>query len=210
MDVLSARLKWLREKEKLNQKEVAEKIGVTVSGYQKMEYGEAKPKIDSFVKICKFYRESSDFLLGLSDQTNDLKIIGEELHYIRKNLHELKTEFISLYFDPQVSKDVKDNLEDRINKLQNEFDSKRTEYVLELLEIPCVKRDRDLFLLEKYPLKIAISYNDDSEVYQVHIIDNNEKVFIFLEEDEEEDIALSMAFGFGQQYNLPVKGWEDS
>jgi transcriptional regulator with XRE-family HTH domain len=83
MEVLAARLKWLRENKRLAQKEVASNIGVTLSGYQKMEYGQANPKIETLVQIAKYFRVTSDFLLGLTDIVDDLGIIQDDFYKLR-------------------------------------------------------------------------------------------------------------------------------
>ncbi|MEI2465080.1 helix-turn-helix domain-containing protein [Niallia taxi] len=67
MELLAKRLKWLRERERYSQKEIAEKIGMSPPGYQKIEYGDREPKLDVLIKFCEIYEVSADFLLGRED-----------------------------------------------------------------------------------------------------------------------------------------------
>jgi transcriptional regulator with XRE-family HTH domain len=82
-EVLSKRLKWLREQNRLAQKEVAAEIGITLNGYQKLEYGDREPKLDMLVKLCDFYKVSSDFLLGRNDENETLKKMSFELRNLK-------------------------------------------------------------------------------------------------------------------------------
>lgn len=71
MEILAARLKWLRENKRIPQKEIALEIGVSLNGYQKFESNDTNPKIDTLIKLAKFFNVSADFLLGLSNQISD-------------------------------------------------------------------------------------------------------------------------------------------
>lgn len=92
MKVLADRLKWLREKERYSQKDIAEKIGMTVSGYQKIEYDQRDPKLDVLVNLSNIFNVSSDFLLGLKDVTYDLKALEDLMFIMKENISDLKDE----------------------------------------------------------------------------------------------------------------------
>ncbi|MCM3130934.1 LexA family transcriptional regulator [Paenibacillus sp. MER 78] len=64
MSFFSERLKILREKAGLTQKEVAIVLGMTQSSYSKYEYGTREPNIDNILKLAKLFNVSSDYLLG--------------------------------------------------------------------------------------------------------------------------------------------------
>lgn len=59
-------LKSLRQKEGITQAEAAEKLGVSLSSYQKYERdkGSVMPSLDVLVKIADMYRVTTDYLLG--------------------------------------------------------------------------------------------------------------------------------------------------
>jgi transcriptional regulator with XRE-family HTH domain len=79
MEVLAKRLKWLREKQRYAQKDIAKKIGMTQSGYQKIEYGERDPKLDVLVALCDIFEVSADFLLGRNNSYEELNEILEAI-----------------------------------------------------------------------------------------------------------------------------------
>ena len=57
-------LKELRKSKKLNQSFFAEMLGISLTAYQKYEYGTAEPTFDAISKLADFYNVSVDFLLG--------------------------------------------------------------------------------------------------------------------------------------------------
>lgn len=58
-------LKKARKSKKITMQKAAELIGVSVSSYQKYEYGINKPDIDILKKISKEFGVTTDYLLGL-------------------------------------------------------------------------------------------------------------------------------------------------
>ena len=72
MSVFADRLKELRLKNKVSQSVIAKEIGVSETQYQNYEYGKHEPKLKYLIRICEFYKISSDCLLGLPDfKTNE-------------------------------------------------------------------------------------------------------------------------------------------
>ena len=65
--ILNERLKKLRLQNGVTQKAIAEGIGVTSVSVQRFEYGTAKPKLDTVIKLADFFNVSTDYLLGRSD-----------------------------------------------------------------------------------------------------------------------------------------------
>ncbi len=66
-NMLSTRLKALRTKKNLTQKQLAEKINVThvsISGY---ESGNRSPDTDTLQRLADFFEVSTDYLLGRTD-----------------------------------------------------------------------------------------------------------------------------------------------
>ena len=68
MDILAKRLRDIREDRDLTQKEVGVVINKSQQGYSHIEDGRAELKIDDLIKLCKFYKVSSDYFIGLSDE----------------------------------------------------------------------------------------------------------------------------------------------
>lgn len=68
MDIKFAeRFKELRLEMHLTQNEIGAQIGVTQSTIAKWEKGDIEPSFIVFVKICRYFKTSSDYLLGLED-----------------------------------------------------------------------------------------------------------------------------------------------
>ena len=61
------RLKSLRKEKGVNQKVVAEAVGITTSAYSNYEQGTREPSLEILVALCKYFGVSADYLLGLED-----------------------------------------------------------------------------------------------------------------------------------------------
>jgi len=66
------RLRALREDRDLTQAEVGRVIRKSQQGYNHIEAGRAELKIEDLITLCRFYNVSSDYVIGLSDQTSQL------------------------------------------------------------------------------------------------------------------------------------------
>ena len=62
------RLRLLRESSKLNQAELAERLGIGELQIWRYENGETEPKGMIVAKIAVFFNVSTDYLLGVSDE----------------------------------------------------------------------------------------------------------------------------------------------
>lgn len=60
------RIKDLREDKDLTQKEIAEKLGLHTTQYQRYERAETTIPADIIVDIAKFYKVSTDYILELT------------------------------------------------------------------------------------------------------------------------------------------------
>ena len=65
MSDYNIRMRLLRERQNLTQKEVAEKLGISPSAYNMYEKGKREPNIDTLQKIADFYEVSLDDLIGI-------------------------------------------------------------------------------------------------------------------------------------------------
>ncbi len=64
------RMRNLREDRDLTQKEVGLIINKSQQGYSHIEEGRAELKIDDLIRLCRFYKVSADFFIGISDFPN--------------------------------------------------------------------------------------------------------------------------------------------
>ena len=62
------RIRALREDNDLTQKQVAEYLGMSQTGYSKYETGENSIPVDIVVKLADFYKTTTDYLLGRTDK----------------------------------------------------------------------------------------------------------------------------------------------
>lgn len=61
------RIRELREDHDLTQAEVAKILGTTQQVYSRYENGTNEMPIRHIISICRFYKVSADYLLGLDD-----------------------------------------------------------------------------------------------------------------------------------------------
>jgi transcriptional regulator with XRE-family HTH domain len=85
MSVFSERLKWLRERKGLTQKEMAEKLDISRSNYSKYEYGQREPTIETLRKFPDILGESLDFLVGVIDYDSETETVMDELRMAGSN-----------------------------------------------------------------------------------------------------------------------------
>ncbi len=64
---LNQRLKSLRLERQVTQKRIAEAIGINTANVQKFEYGTAKPKFETLIKLADFFNVSLDYLACRTD-----------------------------------------------------------------------------------------------------------------------------------------------
>lgn len=64
------RLRVARNKLKLTQKEVANKLGIHQSTYTKYETGDSDPSSEMLLKLSEIFEVSTDYLLGRDEKEN--------------------------------------------------------------------------------------------------------------------------------------------
>ncbi|WP_258106909.1 MULTISPECIES: helix-turn-helix domain-containing protein [Christensenella] len=92
-DTLGNNLQQLRKNNHLTQKQVAERVGVSVSVISSYEVTHRTPSYDVLIKLANLYHTTTDYLLGRT-KTNildldglspdDIKIITEMVEHLRK------------------------------------------------------------------------------------------------------------------------------
>lgn len=66
-DIFAKRLKMLRIREDLYQKDLAEILNVTLSSVSIWERGINYPEVEKLIEIAYYFHVSIDYLLGLTD-----------------------------------------------------------------------------------------------------------------------------------------------
>ena len=67
MKVFAERLKELRLEKKLSQMQLAKLVDLSQSGIKQWENNQRIPNADAVVRLAKFFRVTTDYLLGLED-----------------------------------------------------------------------------------------------------------------------------------------------
>jgi transcriptional regulator with XRE-family HTH domain len=62
------RLRVLREKEELTQKNLAKELGMSQTGYSKYETGENDVPTAILIKLAKRYKTSIDYIMEITDE----------------------------------------------------------------------------------------------------------------------------------------------
>ncbi len=87
------RLKTLRNKKNLSQKQVAARLGVTSAAVSAYEHNTATPSVEMLVELALLYGVSADYLLGIDHRKS---IIIEDLTPNQETLLEKLIEEFSL------------------------------------------------------------------------------------------------------------------
>ena len=61
------KLKELREENNVSQKEIAKYLNIKQNTYSQYETGKRQLPIDVLIKLARFYKTSTDYILGLED-----------------------------------------------------------------------------------------------------------------------------------------------
>lgn len=83
------RIQELRKKHRMQQSELAEKIGVTNKSISSYETGRCEPTIDSLCKLADFFGTTVDYLLGRDKTDTD---INAEIKIVERTISLPKDE----------------------------------------------------------------------------------------------------------------------
>ena len=67
------RLRELREDSDIKQKEIAKYLNIRQNTYSQYETGERQIPIEMLIAIARFYKTSTDYILGLTDERKPYK-----------------------------------------------------------------------------------------------------------------------------------------
>jgi len=74
MDILSVRLKELRQNKAISQKNIGAAVGISDRAYRAFELGISKPSHETLVALAEYYDVSLDYLTGRSDNPQSHKL----------------------------------------------------------------------------------------------------------------------------------------
>ncbi|MBQ8792568.1 MAG: helix-turn-helix transcriptional regulator [Clostridia bacterium] len=67
MNKFKERLKELRKERGMTRSQLAEELGISEPTISRWENGLRIPTMDSIILLCKYFKVTSDYLIGLSD-----------------------------------------------------------------------------------------------------------------------------------------------
>ena len=67
------RLRELREDSDIKQREIAKYLNIQQNTYSQYETGERQIPIEVLIALAKFYKTSTDYILGLTDEKKPYK-----------------------------------------------------------------------------------------------------------------------------------------
>ena len=67
------RLRAVREDRDLTQAQVGKVLNKSQQGYSHIESGRAELKIEDLITLCRFYNLSADYMIGMTDKSDDNK-----------------------------------------------------------------------------------------------------------------------------------------
>ena len=67
------RLRAVREDQDLTQAQVGKLLNKSQQGYSHIESGRAELKIEDLITLCRFYNLSADYMIGMTDKSDDNK-----------------------------------------------------------------------------------------------------------------------------------------
>lgn len=96
------RLRKLREDKHMKTDEIADMLGISRSGYAYYEIGKRTPTSENIVKLANFYGVSSDYILGVSDMSNN-EISKDTINNIDAKAEELLQSFLQMPDSSKIS-----------------------------------------------------------------------------------------------------------
>ena len=118
--IMSNRISELRQKNKLTQKELADKLNINYSVLSRIETGERSIRDDELLTIADFFNVTTDYLLGRSSnpklsRKNELDI-HRDLEAMKENFNKgaLQMQLDGEELDDEVIQYILDNLEDAL------------------------------------------------------------------------------------------------
>ena len=87
--MLGQNLKDMRIKNKYNQEDIAEQLGVTKQTISNWEKGKRTPDIDSLIKLANIYQVTLDSLIGIDKRTEDIELLNIILNMRKEKKSQL-------------------------------------------------------------------------------------------------------------------------
>ncbi|USK71729.1 helix-turn-helix domain-containing protein [Peribacillus asahii] len=113
MGSLGNRLKSLREKRNISQKELSKKLEISNVQLSRYESDERRPDYETLKKLSDFFNVSTDYLIAGKEHTSNVSVAGQEISLTQE---ELKI-FEELKKHPILFHDLISNPEAKVKEL---------------------------------------------------------------------------------------------
>ena len=87
--MLGQNLKDIRIKNKYNQEDIAEQLGVTKQTISNWEKGKRTPDINHLIKLANIYQVTLDSLIGIDKRTEDIQLLNIILNMRKEKKSQL-------------------------------------------------------------------------------------------------------------------------
>lgn len=87
--MLGQNLKDIRIKNKYNQEDIAEQLGVTKQTISNWEKGKRTPDINHLIKLANIYQVTLDSLIGIDKRTEDIELLNIILNMRKEKKSQL-------------------------------------------------------------------------------------------------------------------------
>ena len=113
MQLIASRLKYLRKRDHITQKQLAEALGVNLSTYKSYETAGRRIPVDVLRDAAKYFEVTMDFIIGLTDIPYSLRKSDEEImrkYYSLKEENQLRVQerIMTFYETEHPPKTLKD------------------------------------------------------------------------------------------------------
>lgn len=172
MVFFSQRLKWLREKKGLTQKDMAEKLGISQQYYGRFEKGTGQPNLESLYKLRHILGESLDFLLGVyiedsfAQELYDSYIEARMSREDAENRASLAEEVLNDISSIDTKLKVITNLKNELSKMATKEEYAFNKFFDYLIHIPGVDNEYALkeFWIQRYEKVIGEQDSNDTRL----------------------------------------------
>lgn len=156
LSIVSERIKEIRETNNLTQAEIANKLGISVSGYRKIEYGERDPNIDLIRDLSNMFNISSDYILGLTNLENSLYEKKFEVMLAANNLKIAELQYLKVKDREGADSIETVNAYGNLLQIKGHYNKSFYEYMIDFFDQPSPNPYEDLILKDKFPIKYEI------------------------------------------------------
>lgn len=193
MEVLAERIKWLRNKIGKSQRDISDSVGLTQSGFQKIEYGQREPKLETLKLLSGLLGESTDFLLGLTDEHSHLKNIRFQMTQKMNQISMFKKMISDMSHDLILNDELIRISKERVKKENDDHNILIFKYIVEFMNTPMSNPSKDSFMRMYTPISAWYTVEKDYVAVKVNLASAVEELMIgFISHNDNKSIGKSI------------------